>query len=68
MTEERMIPLNWQEIDKLKLRAHWLDNHNVVVERYLANVLRGSWQFSYQKENNFGMREGNSSPLSWRAE
>ena len=51
MAEERMIPLNWTEIDELKFKAHWLDNHNFVVERYLANVRRGSWQFSYQKEN-----------------
>ena len=49
--EERMIPLNWTENDKLKLKARWLDNHNFVVERYLANVIRGSWQFSYQKES-----------------
>ena len=53
MDEERNIPMNWAEIDKLKLKAHWLDNHNFVVERHQRTVLRGSWQFSYTKANNW---------------
>lgn len=51
MNERRMVPLNWTEIDKLRFKAHWLNDQSFVVEQFLANVRRGSWQFSYLKEN-----------------
>src|ERR1017187_786238 len=51
MNKDRMICMDWNEIDKLTLTADWIDGHNFVVRRYHGDVLRGSWKFSYTERN-----------------